>query len=616
MSRARSLAKHKITALGMLSLGSGLVLMVVGAITAQGWLFAAGLVLTFVFDLALPGVDPLVVQGMRFAGLESTVRTAARSALTLALVAVLDGPVRLTLLLVLAFLALRVGEALDNARLRRRANASAAARNIDLGAPSVPGPFLSLATMPRLVLSESLVLLPVALGASTTVVTVLGVVGLVLAAVVLALLERALMRIGSGLSAGALIPAAQRFLDNHRPVVVMYFSGGALSAYQLNTWLTTLERLDESTVIVLRERNLLDAIGTTRLPILCVPDAEDLMLLRFPTVRVALYAANVGNNIHFLRLPGVSSVFIGHGDSDKNASFNPFTRVHDEVWVAGPAGRARYERAAIGVRDEQIIEVGRPQLDRILGSPAQAGGQRTVLYAPTWEGWNEDQNYTSVPGIGVELARKIIADPDLRLVYRPHPFVGRRLASVRKAHEQILAMTEAADGLVWTPRQGEDAAGGALAQEAERDTAYAEMLGGANANRTVAIVGPDADILSCFRMTHGLVTDVSSVLSDYVATGKPIAVGNPRGAARADFIAEFPSTRAATLLTRDGKGLASFLDVVAGRAADQDTEARAMLREDLLGPATESLPRFEAAIRALAARAESWHQREESQPTV
>jgi hypothetical protein len=30
-------------------------------------------------------------------------------------------------------------------------------------------------------------------------------------------------------------------------------------------------------------------------------------------------------------------VFIGHGDSDKQASFNPFSRVYDEVWVAGAA---------------------------------------------------------------------------------------------------------------------------------------------------------------------------------------------------------------------------------------------------------------------------------------
>ena len=79
-------------------------------------------------------------------------------------------------------------------------------------------------------------------------------------------------------------------------------------------------------------------------------------------VRVALYAANVGKNIHLLRVPTMKHVFIGHGDSDKAASVNPFSKAYDEVWVAGRAGRDRYAIADVGVRDEDIVEVGRPQL--------------------------------------------------------------------------------------------------------------------------------------------------------------------------------------------------------------------------------------------------------------
>ena len=86
------------------------------------------------------------------------------------------------------------------------------------------------------------------------------------------------------------------------------------------------------------------------------------MNMDLSTVRVALYAANVGKNIHLLRVPTMKHVFIGHGDSDKLASVNPFSKVYDEVWTAGRAGRDRYAIADVGVRDDDIVEVGRPQL--------------------------------------------------------------------------------------------------------------------------------------------------------------------------------------------------------------------------------------------------------------
>ena len=36
--------------------------------------------------------------------------------------------------------------------------------------------------------------------------------------------------------------------------------------------------------------------------------------------------------------PAMQHVFIGHGDSDKLASVNPFSKVYDEVWMAGRRG--------------------------------------------------------------------------------------------------------------------------------------------------------------------------------------------------------------------------------------------------------------------------------------
>ena len=103
-------------------------------------------------------------------------------------------------------------------------------------------------------------------------------------------------------------------------------------------------------------------------------------------------------------------VFIGHGDSDKLASVNPFSKVYDEVWVAGRAGRDRYAIADVGVRDEDIVEVGRPQL-----APIQSGRRRprgphvpTVLYAPTWEGWDDDPGNTSLLLAGENIVKQLL----------------------------------------------------------------------------------------------------------------------------------------------------------------------------------------------------------------
>ena len=130
-------------------------------------------------------------------------------------------------------------------------------------------------------------------------------------------------------------------------------------------WLPVLEQLDRRPVIVLRERANLPA-GETTLPVVCLPGAINLMDFRMPTVRVAFYVANVGKNLHFLREPRIKHVFIGHGESDKVASVNPFTKVYDEIWVAGRISRQRWAAADVGVRDETVVEVGRPQLAHVL----------------------------------------------------------------------------------------------------------------------------------------------------------------------------------------------------------------------------------------------------------
>ena len=222
---------------------------------------------------------------------------------------------------------------------------------------------------------------------------------------------------------------------------MLYHTGTDDSTHQVNMWLSVVERIGRPALVVLRERACFAELAPTSLPVVCIPGAVEFMTFPLPEVRVALYTANVGKTIHMLREPGVRHVFVGHGDSDKTASFNPFSKVYSEIWVAGEGGRDRYRRAAVGVRDDDIVEVGRPQLDgiRVVTEPIGDAGL-TVLYAPTWEGWTGDPAHTSLMRTGPALVERLVGFPNVRVIYKPHPFTGTVSAQAAAADAAIRAI--------------------------------------------------------------------------------------------------------------------------------------------------------------------------------
>jgi CDP-glycerol glycerophosphotransferase (TagB/SpsB family) len=288
------------------------------------------------------------------------------------------------------------------------------------------------------------------------------------------------------------------------------------------------------------------------------------MTFAMPDVRVAMYTANVGKTIHMLREPGVRHVFIGHGDSDKSASSNPFSKVYSEIWVAGEAGRDRYRRANIGIHDEDIIEVGRPQLDGIRVHTGAVPDEVTVLYAPTWEGWTNDPAHTSVIRTGPALVERLVALPGVRVVYKPHPLTG----SVSKA--------------------------AAVADERIRATVMRAAARTGSAGHSVAF-GPSPTLYECFNDADVLVADISSVLTDFIESQKPYVVANLTGLGDDEFREAFPSASAAYLLDPAAEQIGAILDLI--RGDDPLAERRQTLKHYLLGPDEPSAQeRFAAAV--------------------
>lgn len=369
----------------------------------------------------------------------------------------------------------------------------------------------------------------------------------------------------------------QEFINDYQPQVIVHLSGPETANYQVNAWLETIEALEQPALIVLRDHPLFSKLAQTTIPTIELKDAGELMMLDLSPVRIALYPSNTGNNIHLLRLPNVMSAFIGHGDSDKSASNNPFSRVYDELWVAGEAGADRYRTSNLGIHDDQYRLVGRPQVHPITQVPRLGeDAVPTILYAPTWEGVNLEQEYSSLSAVGETIIQALLtADPPVRVIYKPHPFTGQRDAKYRGVHAGIVSQIDAANDAHGTDHR---------------------VIG--NSRR-------EPNINDCFNRSSALITDISSVVSDFLASEKPYAVFNHTDTSEKAFIANFPSTGAGTILQRDGSGIAEFLAVVTRSAPDLRAEARSTLATYLLGaPGQRTIAAFQDSVNNFIARSE------------
>ncbi|WP_103536147.1 hypothetical protein [Streptomyces sp. SM11] len=408
-------------------------------------------------------------------------------------------------------------------------------------------------------------------------------------------------------------------LGQYRPQVALYFTFAAVSRdfmYQVNMWLESLEELDLRPIIVLRERATLRFLDATSVPVICVPKAEYLARVEMPELRVTLYPGNAGKNVHMLQRHEVKHVFIGHGDSDKLASSNRVSKVFDEIWVAGRAGRDRYERIKHAVTAHQIVEVGRPQLMPLRRWTGSVDNEiPTVIYAPTWEGWTDDACYTSVIPAGEHLVRTLLSYKEqLRIIYKPHPLTGTRSPAAAAAHRRIITLLQednarrfgrkVLDSKTAARRLARiDKRLAALQErgirskypdltEAERTTRIRKFRDQAgtlywdslpvDAHHVVTDKVPT--LYDCFNHSDLLIGDMSSVVSDFVATRKPYAIFNLEGLPDAEFRNEQRTAYASYLLDAECNGLETALTAML--SVDQDVMApyREQLKEYLLGP--------------------------------
>jgi hypothetical protein len=360
-----------------------------------------------------------------------------------------------------------------------------------------------------------------------------------------------------------------RAVQDLAPEVVFYFSSPADGTYALGVWATVINAMERPVLVVLREAVHLTGVETILKPTVVVPSVTDLIAMTPDSVRVVLYPTNVVKNNEMIRIPGPMHCFIGHGDSDKVGSFSPLNRMYDEIWVAGRAAVERYAAVDEGIDLRVVRAVGRPQLADIRrASPtaAREGGRLTVLYAPTWEGFFDEADYSSVASMGERIVQGCL-DAGADVLFKPHPLTGHRLPEAGRAREAI-------DDLVRKAGGGSE------------------------------VVAPTPNSLyEAFNRADLLISDISSVITDWLASRKPYAVSNRRDLPDAEFRTLFPSASAAELLGSDLATLPTALADAAG--ADPRRAQREALAEHLLGPEGDPMVLFLAEVDAFIARSDA-----------
>ena len=359
-----------------------------------------------------------------------------------------------------------------------------------------------------------------------------------------------------------------RTLTAYGPRFALHWDAQPGTGYQIGRWIPYLDRLGVPYVVFVRNpASFAEAERLTDQPVLVRRGSREMDAVMVSTLRCVFYVNNALRNVHVVRYAGVRHVQLNHGDSDKATSYNPVFRMFDRNFVAGQAAVDRFGAHGISTAPDFFEIVGRPQVEDVAvavpGTPV-----RRVLYAPTWAGMHADSAYSSLP-IGP--------------AHRPRPARPRLHRGLPPA--PLHAAQPRADGA-----------------RRRRSPRCSPRTGRGRARSTCSAPRPSQvwTITDCFNAVDALVSDVSSVVPDFLYSEKPFAVTAMVGSVEG-FFDEMPVARGGYVLAKDASNLDAVLDDLLD--ADPQRAERHRLKTYYLGdfPADRYADAFlEAARREIA----------------
>lgn len=374
---------------------------------------------------------------------------------------------------------------------------------------------------------------------------------------------------------------AREFADSAAPeaLVLVYFGDTRTKLYQLRQWIPVLEELNKTTptAIFLRWPSAItETAKATSLPIVFRQSFDDMMTyIEERQPKLVLYVNNGQSNFQVLSYAPAVHVHINHGESDKLSMVSNQAKAYDAVFTAGPAALRRHQRALVDFDESKLIEVGRPQLDLDYEPELPPSDKRTIMYAPTWEGENDNNNYTSVDCFGPAIVAAALATPNTRLVYKPHPRVAdSQDEGMQAGHAMIL-----------------------------------ELIEKANAEGGEHLVLTEGNILAMFDDVDLMITDISSVGLDflYLKADSPLLLTDRR-TDREKLVDESPIASSVPII--DDSTVNDIQTMIeAELTSGGDVEARAETRALYFGNhgVGESKQAFISTVERLIAEREAKH---------
>lgn len=314
--------------------------------------------------------------------------------------------------------------------------------------------------------------------------------------------------------------------------IAFYFSAPDLEQPEhVRIWAEEINALNIPWFVILREPHHLKAFDEANLPTaIIVPDDTALGTCLPPQTRVVFYANNGQKNRNMMTFhPDVLHIQLLHGDSDKPPSYSPLTQNYDLVFVAGQMGIDRYAQNGVHIPAEKFRIVGRPQVRAISDMPRDAAdGLRKIIYMPTWRGFFEDTQFSSLDRASEIIETILASNERLELHFKPHPLSYK-------------------DPL-WP--------------QFERDIRTALARKRPNGNQGV-FREDGTSPFDLYNEADLLITDISSVMIDFLYSGKPFLVVQPRAFDAADA-PRFPSLAASYQVSATLENLPAQLEAAMG----------------------------------------------------
>lgn len=452
------------------------------------------------------------------------------------------------------------------------------------------------------------------------------------------------------------------WLREYRPQTVLYFSGSDDSAYQVNMWLETMEQMESRPLVILRERTVLEKMAPTSVPVVCVPGGA-------PDEPGPVHGA--GRVV--LRERRQEHPPAARADHEARLHRPRRQRQGRQRQPVQQGVRRGVDRRPRGPRPLRHRRRRHPRRGHRGGRPSAAGadqdrGRRTRGSPRRSRHLLPDGSVRAhMGGLGRQPGQHLAPAgrrehreeagrrrAPVRVLYKPHPFTGTRSAKAGAAHRRIVALIKkAAAQRAGDSRFTADPAaqarakaeltrlkarldGLSLAFDERADEAVTSRDGivdvrkheeaarlRAEWNETYwrsfpsfehrVITGTGPRLYDCFNASEAMVSDISSVVSDFIASGKPYAVADSAELGAEEFRRQNTAVRAAVILGNSAAELDQLLDAVRDPASDPLAKDRRELKEYLLGPdEPTSIQRFDTAITDLALKSEARNVGQES----